>query len=185
MADNPNTMNLTAARLREVLHYDPQTGALIWLPRPVHKQQDKTWNKRYAGKEAGCVKLVTETLAYRIIVIRPERYRAHHLAWLYMTGEFPSQRIDHENGDGLFNAWDNLRLATPTLNGANSRRPITNTTGFKGVTIQRDVKSRPFKAQIQVNGKNHHIGLFESPEAAHEAYLVAARKYFGEFARGE
>jgi hypothetical protein len=91
--------------------------------------------------------------------------------------------VDHINRDGLDNRRCNLRLATRAQNGANSKRPITNTSGYKGVVrYSRGVKKK-WRAQITKSGKSHSLGYFSSPKEAATAYAAAAPKVFGEFAR--
>jgi hypothetical protein len=96
-----------------------------------------------------------------------------------VTGEWPTGLIDHQNGDGTDNRWANLRLATSSLNAANSRRRSDNTSGFKGVSRCRGAR---WRASIQLNGKFKHLGHFDTPEEAHAVYCAAAANYFGEFA---
>jgi hypothetical protein len=61
-------------------------------------------------------------------------YREHRLAWLYMTGEWPTHEIDHINGDRVDNRFCNLREATASENRWNSRKRVNNTSGYKGVS---------------------------------------------------
>jgi hypothetical protein len=97
-----------------------------------------------------------------------------------MTGEFPDQEIDHIDGDGTHNAWANLREATHIQNQANTRRHRNNTSSFKGIS-----RSGPsgWRAIIKPNGHQIYLGSFPTPEAAHAAYMAAAQKHWGEFAR--
>jgi len=91
-----------------------------------------------------------------------------------------TEHVDHEDGNGLNNTRANLRLATKAQNGANSRKPSNNTSGFKGVCWNR--QKGEWKAQIAVNGINKHLGYYTSKEAAYAAYCEAADKYHKEFA---
>jgi len=88
---------------------------------------------------------------------------------------------DHVNRNGLDNRRENLRIATNAENGRNRPVQANNTTGLKGVGWNK--QHRKYHAQIKVDGKKIHLGLFASPIAAARAYDAAARKYFGEFAR--
>lgn len=185
-------MTLTQKHLRERLHYDPETGYFFWLKRPVRggsEGTDRAWNERYAGTRAGTVQHNKRRdgsvdRCYLKIAMKQHGkvYLAHRLAWLYMTGEWPPKEIDHRDGDGLKNRWKNLRAATSTQNGANSRISSKNTTGFKGVSFNK--QAGRYCANIKVRGKQKWLGSFDAPEPAHAAYLAAAEKYFGEFARG-
>jgi hypothetical protein len=161
---------LTRARLRELLHYDPATGEFRWLKRVSRPTR--------VGDAAGAL----EINGYRKITIEGRQYRAHHLAWLYMTGQWRSGLIDHRDGDRSNNRWDNLRRATASQNCANRRLPRNNKCRLKGVTR---TESHRWRAGIHKNGRRRHLGIFSTPEAAHAAYVAAARKLFGEFARAE
>lgn len=90
-------------------------------------------------------------------------------------------QVDHKNGDGLDCRRNNLRLATNTENGQNSRRRLDNRSGYKGVSWHK-VVSR-WRARIKVDGVEIRLGYYDTPEEAALAYDEAARKYHGEFAR--
>lgn len=89
--------------------------------------------------------------------------------------------IDHINGNGLDNRRANLRLATSAENQRNRGKQKNNTAGFKGVTWKKAAKK--YCARIAINGKDKHIGYFESKEDAARAYDKAALREFGEFAK--
>lgn len=88
--------------------------------------------------------------------------------------------VDHINGDGLLNIRSNLRLATVAQNIANSPKSRRNTSGFKGVTWAKHANK--FRAYITFERKLIHLGYFDTPELAHEAYCKKAVELFGEFA---
>lgn len=171
-------VTLTQARLKELLHYDPETGIFTWNSRPLSdfpsKNAHGTWNTRYAGKRSG----VDVGHGYRKISINNQRHYEHRLAWLYMTGSWPSSLIDHKNENGLDNRWPNLREATKSTNGANRRAARSgNKTGFRGVTLLK----QKYMAQCQISGSPKYLGLFNTPEEAHAAYAKALGERFGEF----
>ena len=159
---------LTRARLRELLHYNRKTGEFRWRKRTG----------------ARCSPSAAPACRYqdaRYIRIDGRAYIEHQLAWFYMTGRWGRPTIDHRDGDVNNNRWNNLRRATPSQNNANRRRPRNNTSGYKGV--YRSSTPGRWCAQIGVNGKLKHLGTFDTPQAAHAAYVAAAPKYHGEFAR--
>lgn len=86
-------------------------------------------------------------------------------------------QIDHEDGDGLNNQSYNLRAATYQQNGANRGPQANNTSGFKGVFWDNR-----WRARIQVNGKDKHLGSFDTAFEAAIAYDAAAKEALGEFA---
>ena len=88
--------------------------------------------------------------------------------------------VDHENGDGLDNRRDNLRLCTHTENNRHRCRPqSTNTSGHRGVFWERGAKK--WRAQLSVNNRNVHLGMFLTVEDAGNAYRQAAVSRYGEF----
>ncbi len=89
--------------------------------------------------------------------------------------------VDHRDGDGLNNRRANLRPYAGGSNQANARRPISNTSGYKGVVRTRN--GRPWAAQIHVDREHIYLGRFDDPESAARAYDAAALQHFGEFAR--
>ena len=158
-----NRPRLTRARLRELLHYDKDTGEFRWLER--------VGNEIRPGNLAGSVH------------IRVDRstYLAHQLAYFYMTGRWGRPMIDHRDGNSTNNRWSNLRRATPAQNSANRRRSRRNRSGYKGVSLCHGSKRR-WRAVIYKK-RQIHLGTFATPEAAHAAYVVAAPKVHGKFAR--
>jgi hypothetical protein len=163
---------LTAERLRDLLDYDPETG--------VFTNRVSRGSTARAGQMAGSRHNV---LGYTYIFLCGRRYLAHRLAWLYMTGSWPSEDIDHANGEPGDDRYANLRVATASQNGMNSRRPRRNTSGFKGVRWRK--REQRWCADIRQNGRTVWLGYFETPEEAHNAYCSAARRLFGDFARAE
>lgn len=164
--------NLTAEKLREILEYSPSTGVFVW--------KKKTCLRVVPGTVAGYAGGGVRTRAVQIR-IEGALYKAHRLAWLWMTGVWPSDKIDHRDGDPFNNRWDNLRQATSSQNNCNQRRRSDNSSGYKGVHFHR--ATGQYVAELRLNGKRVYIAYFVTAEAAHEAYCVAAEKYHGEFAR--
>lgn len=152
---------LTAEMVREILNYDPETGVF-------------TWRKSIGGRSSPSAiagRICQD--GWRDIGINGPKYAAHRLAWIYMTGEWPSLYIDHINGDRLDNRFSNLRVVDNTVNIQNQRKANKrNSVGLLGVTTY---KGR-FIAQIGVNKKQIRLGCFSTPEEAHAAYLDAKRR---------
>jgi hypothetical protein len=112
---------------------------------------------------------------YWIISLDGKLYGAHRLAWMYVLGYLP-KALDHKNrirADNIVN----LREATRSQNGANSRSKGGAGTGLRGV--QRN--GHRWVAAITKNNKYIYLGTFESALAAHVAYCTAAKKLHGEF----
>lgn len=154
--------------LKEYLEYNPDTGKFIWIKIPKYNSKAKI------GCEAGSI----STIGYRQHNIKGKNYKGHRLAWLYMTGSWPADQIDHINGIRDDNRWVNLREATHSQNAANSKRYSTNSIGYKGVYRNYN----KWIAQISINGKVFHIGRFNTAEEAARAYDVKAKELQGDFA---
>ncbi len=152
-----------------LVRYEPETGQFYW--RVTNS------NRAKAGTIAGSI----NRHGHVIITINGGRYLAHRLVWLLIYGEWPSEEIDHKNGDPGDNRLENLRAATHAQNMRNCRNRSTNTSGLKGVRWRPD-KSK-WVARIQHEGKDIHIGYFSTAEEAYAAYCSAAAQYHGEFAR--
>lgn len=166
-----NIDELSLDRLREVLDYDPKTGALTWRVRlgPMCK----------FGQTAGVIKG-----GYRRIAIDGRSYTASHLAWFHFYGIPPIGLVDHKNGDKTDQSIENLRPATHSQNSMNQGRNKNNTTGFKGVAVfNKPGEPTRFRASIRANRKRIFLGIFDTPEEAYEVYCNAAKEHHGEFAR--
>src|ERR1700692_3944507 len=172
-------MTLTVDQLREVLHYDPVSGNFTWLRRPSYRQE---WNTRYAGVIAGGPTKTNDGKIYWIISVNGQPIYAHRLAWLYMTGEWPAALVDHPDTVGLNKRWINLREANNSQNAANSKLNKNNTSGFKGVCLNKETGR--FQSYITIENRMHHLGYHDTAEAAHAAYMQAAIALHGDFARG-
>jgi hypothetical protein len=135
---------------------------------------------------------------YRIIGYGNHQYSARYLKThssrkqsrelIYMhrviMGNPPMNKdIDHMDGNGLNNQKNNLRVATRSQNQANRGKPKNNTSGYKGVVIERRKCRRKYLAIIKIDGRTKYLGCFYSAKEAGIAYNKAAINIFGEFAK--
>jgi len=152
---------ITQERLKEILHYDPETGIFTWLIKT---------KRRPKGSIAGSL-----SHGYLQIKISGKTYRSHRLAWLYVNGRWPNDVIDHINHNTADNRIDNLRDVSRSMNQHNQiKAPISNkTTGLLGATFNKE--KQKYHCHIVVEGKTKHIGYFPTAELAHEAYIKAKR----------
>lgn len=147
--------NLTAARLREVVCYDPETGAFAWR----------------GGRGRAYRKIGTRhPLGYLRICVDGRDYLAHRLAWLYVHGEWPADQIDHRNGRRQDNRIANLRLASNPENHQNRKLQRNNRSGHPGV---REVAPGRWIAAIKTRGARRHLGTFGTFEEARDARIAA------------
>lgn len=150
---------LTAERLREVLHYDPDTGVFTWR---VNKGRAK------AGDVAG----YCNNRGYRQIKLGGTVHSAHRLAWLWALGRWPSRQVDHIDGDRANNRLVNLRDVPGFVNAQNRRDAQVNSrSGVLGVGYRYG----RWQAGITLGGKRRHIGTYDTPEQAHAAYVATKR----------
>lgn len=158
--------SLLAARARELLHYDPATGVFI---RKVRLAQ-----RHHAGDRADFLVTGKSQIAgYYRVAIDSKRYLAHRLAWLYVYGTWPTRQIDHIDGTRWNNAITNLRDVSDRVNKENTRRPRQgNRSGYLGVYFSQN----RWYARVQSRGIGVYCEAFDTPQKAHEAYLIAKRK---------
>jgi hypothetical protein len=155
--------------LAELLSYNKETGLFTWR---------KPGKGRRASKSiAGCQR----PDGYYRISINKKLYYAHRLAWLYVYGRWPTQHIDHINGDPSDNRIDNLREADPHQNGGNKKIQKSSGTGVKGVCF--DKRRNNYVAYISPGGKRKTLGQFPTIEEAKTARTIAAQAFYGEFSR--
>lgn len=160
--------SLSAQEARMRMSYDPLTGDLV------------------IEKHGRCPALngrVTRSLdvsGYVQVNLKPHGpIKGHRLAWLLHYGEWPTGHIDHINGVRDDNRIANLRVVENRVNAQNKRIPmVTNKSGFLGVTsafMKADGIPR-WRATLAKDKKTYHLGVFNTPEAAHEAYVSAKRQ---------
>ncbi len=154
---------LTAERLREVLHYDPETGVFTWKVAASRR--------RPSGSTAG----TRDNQGYTVIRFEGNGYKAHRLAWLYVHGTWPADQIDHDNRNKGDNRLANLREAQPIQNAQNRSAPPGSSSGHRGV-IYQDRKS-PWRAHIKVDNRRIHLGCYASLDDALAARKAAEAKY--------
>jgi hypothetical protein len=160
---------LTQDRLKELLHYDAESGEFTWI---------KTNSARVKVGNKACNK---DCHGYFYISIDKKKYSAHRLAWLYMHGKFPENNIDHIDGNSKNNCISNLREATQNQNLFNTKIFKTNTSGYKGVHFHKGTGK--WRAVASVNNYPKHLGLFSTAEDASVAYTNWCIKNRGEFTR--
>lgn len=153
---------ITQERLKEVLHYNPDTGIFVW--KAITRRRIRK------GDVAG-----SPSKGYTVIWIDKIRYREHRLVFLYVTGEFPRNEVDHINRIKNDNRWCNLRLVTTLENKRNLPMFKNNTSGFTGVCWRK--REKKWVACIDTNYKKTHLGYFINKEDAIMARKEANIKY--------
>lgn len=153
---------ITQEQLKAQLHYDPLTGIFTNLIQ------------RSKRSKIGSVAGSKEKTGYIRIILNYKPYRAHRLAWLYMTGEFPKNMIDHRNENKSDNRFENLREAAMSENKFNQRAQSNNKSGCKGVSMHS--QTGKWRARGNLNGVEIHLGIFSEKEEAISAYQNFAKQ---------
>ena len=151
--------NITQDRLKQLLHYNPETGKFTRLTK---------WGRQQIGDEPGC----KSKFGYRYIGVDGKGYTAYRLAWLYVYGNFPAGDIDHINRDPTDDRISNLKSVSHSVNLHNTtHRGVIS--GHKGVY---KTKQNRWQARIRVNYKIHNLGTFATIEEAAHARKIAEQK---------
>ena len=145
---------ISKSSIRQLLKYDPLTGEFT----RQKSSRNGRWKK---GSKVG--RLLSNNCGKNYICtnINGGDYLLHRLAFLYMTGEFPSHQVDHINGDGTDNRWINLRAVTHRENSMNTKRRIDNKSGVCGVSWDKSRKK--WTARIKAyDGRYLYLGRFSN-----------------------
>lgn len=148
--------------LRRQLRYDRESGLLF---------RRLTRGKVRAGDIAGSR---PKTSRYSYLWLNGEMWLTHRVVWAHVYGEWPTEQIDHINGDRLDNRIANLRMADKFQQQQNLAKPKTNTSGFIGVTW--DKASCKWQAQIKSGGRQYTLGKTADIQEAAQLYREAKRR---------
>ena len=150
--------SLTQSQLKELLHYDPDTGIFT--------------NLVYRGPNALKNDVVgsINNRGYLTLIIKGKNYKCHRLAWFYIHGVWPKDQIDHINQIKNDNRIINLREVSNSENQQNTSFRKNNFSGYKGICWHK--ASNKWLAKITLNKKIFHLGIFTSLNDA-----IAARKH--------
>jgi len=146
--------NLTIEHFTPWLRYDAEIGKFYWIASPA--------NRIHVGDRAGS--LMAD--GYRQIKIKGVRCAEHRLAWLFETGEWPEDDLDHINGARADNRFENLRDATRRENGQNMQ--CHRDGELPGASLHR--ATGKWACQIKVSGRLYYLGLHETEQDAHLVY---------------
>lgn len=152
--------------LCKLLRYDGCSGKLFWRSRTndmfssnglMASQRCRAWNTRYCNRPAFDS---NDQFGYKRGQVMGKFLRAHRVIWAMETGAWPSDQIDHINGDRADNRMFNLRDVNISENGRNRAISSANTSGVCGV-IWNKGGSR-WVAHIHSGGRRLYLGSSES-----------------------
>jgi HNH endonuclease/AP2 domain len=175
-------------KVREALRYE-NGGKLYWRedrPRShfASERAYKTYLTKHANREAGHIHTDLRSGTKRCMIrLCNQLFSRSVLVWALFYG-WPNAEIDHADRNPLNDDIDsgNLRIASRSENAANRDCFYTSTSGRKGVSWHK--ASKKWQVRIQVQGLQMHVGLYDTMEKAHDAYVAKAKQYFGPFACG-
>lgn len=160
---------LSQDRLKQVFKYCPETGLFTRILSTA------------SNVNVGDISRCLDKKGYVVIRIDGRLYKAHRLAWLYMTGSWPTGELDHKNTIRNDNRFTNLRECSRQQNLRNTNISKKSTTGFKGVSLSKNKKS--FRAYATVMGKQINLGTYPDIVSANNARSEFAKTNFKEFYR--
>lgn len=149
-------MTVAPSRLRQLIDYDEDTGLLV--------AKVETHGRWKAGRAMG----TRMTNGYISVTVDSCRFLAHRVAWAIKHGSWPTDQIDHINGDRSDNRLSNLRSATNQQNSSNKTKHARNKSGHIGVHWREDAKK--WRASIMIRGKRKYLGYFDTKDEAAKAY---------------
>ena len=159
---------LTQERLKELLHYDEETGVFT-------RAKAVCGTREPVGKVAGTL----NKRGYFQICIDYKIYTNHRLAWLYKNGSFPDKglHIDHIDRNKLNNSYSNLRVVTHAQNFQNRSNAKSDNLTSKTLGVCWYKRDNTWQAEIAVDKKRIFLGRFKTLEEAENAYIEAKKIY--------
>lgn len=163
---------LAVEEIMRRLAVDLSTGICTWRDATKH-------HRPLIGREAGSARRNARNgKSYWVIKINGIPYKRSQLVLTIATGVWPTNTVDHIDGNSLNDSASNLRHATVTENAWNHKRRSKQADTPMGV---RRLPSGRFQARIAVNKKQTIVGVFDTQEAAQAAYQQARKENFGAF----
>jgi len=162
---------LTKAEIYERLRVDADGGRCYWI-------KPSKYNPKLQGEEAGYARLCAGGKYYWVIKIDSCAYKRSQIILMCKTGLWPSDTVDHKDGNSLNDKCGNLRHATYLENSRNQKNRAKKSILPMGVNALQ----KGFGARIQDEGKSIWLGVFPTPEGASAAYRAKRIELFGAFA---
>ena len=138
---------LSAQKAKTLFDYNPENGVVT----------RKITTSPNAKKGDVCGALMSDGQRMKVSV-EGRQYYLHRVIWLIMTGEMPDV-IDHIDGNGLNNKWENLRNVDRRGNTLNRKLYKNSTSGVVGVNWNNLANN--WRARISDHGKVINLGSFD------------------------
>lgn len=146
---------ITYAEVRTLFNYDPETGKLT--------RRLTTSSRARAGAIVGC----KNTAGYLVVRVGPTLHYVHRIIWLWMTGEWPVNVIDHIDRAPDNNKWDNLRDVSHSDNVMN--KPASG--------VWWAARDKCWVASITYNGVKTYIGEHKDRAVAEAMYADHKKRF--------
>ncbi len=155
--------DLTPKNIKDIFDYDHETGLLRWKIN------------RGRNIKLGSVTGSVNSEGYLQSTFCGKKYKTHRLIFTWVNGRWPKAEIDHANGIRTDNRISNLREVSRSENRKNLRLIKTNTSGYIGVSWNKDCHK--WRATIQADNKKIHLGYFIHLSNAIQVRKTASVKY--------
>ena len=159
--------------LKSILEYDPNTGLLIWKPRPYTMYKHKGFCDKFNRESAGKIATHLGPRGYLIVSINRTSYFAHRIIFFMEHGYCPDV-IDHDDGNQTNNKIKNLKESTNQKNNQNMKKLNTNISGVTGVSWHK--KYQKWQVHINVNKKLKNLGMFTDLNEAIKIRKIAEKE---------
>ena len=163
----------TIAWMRNCFDVRPEDGELIWVQPPSN-------HPRLLGKAAGSPRPTHSGKRYVHIKMDRRPFKRGWLIFLFVHGRWPTECLDHIDGDSLNDRIVNLRDATVMQNAWNHHKRARRINLPMGVRLA--TKSGRYQARIGYNKQQLHLGTYDTPQEAEMVYLAKRKELFGEYA---
>lgn len=142
--------------------YEAVVSTFVYIQGVLYRRN--AWG---TSKQAREVKNTPCGNGYCYVRMGKRQMRYHRIVWMCVNGPIPTPdlQIDHIDGDRANNHISNLRLVTVRGNGQNR---VEHRTGNLPGTGRKNGR---WAAKAQVRGVDRHIGMFDTEQEAHEAYM--------------
>lgn len=145
-----------------------------------YKDGNLYWKKYKQGVRKSKLAGAKNIDNYIRVTYKSKRYLIHRIIFMMHNG-FCSEYIDHIDGNQLNNKIENLREATIIENSQNQKISKNNTSGIKGVTLNKYINK--WLVRVSVNKKRLFLGYYDDLETAEFVANETRIKHHKNFAR--
>ena len=135
-------------------------SGLKWKAYSKGRRKDLVAGSKTTNKSTG--------KTYWQVYVNKSCYYVHRIIYYLITSVDPGKCvIDHINGDGTMNSFENLRAISQQNNSLNHKLYKNNSSKFNGISYAKD--RNKYQAYYYINRKQHHIGFYNTLDEAVKA----------------